>query len=50
MTGIIKMLLSNDEIDSVKGACIWNEENKEYLIPPFSFRNKKVYFPKLPGA
>jgi len=42
-------MLSNDEIDAIRGASTWIEENKEYIVPPFSFKNKKVYFPKLPN-
>jgi|APCry1669189241_1035207.scaffolds.fasta_scaffold136156_1 hypothetical protein len=40
-------MLTNDEIECIRAAAEWNEENKEFVIPPFIVRNKKVNFPKL---
>lgn len=45
--GIMKMLLSSDEMDKIKGACEWSENKNDFLIPPFVLKNKKVKFPAL---
>lgn len=44
------MMLNNDELESIKGACMWNEDKLEYKVPPFYFKDKKLKFPKLPNA
>ena len=41
------MILTDDEIEIIKGASEWNEDNKKFKIPPFYFKDRKVVFPKL---
>lgn len=50
LTGIIEMLLSSNELDALKGASEWNDDQKEYKIPPFLMKYKKVKFPQLPRS
>ena len=45
--GICQMILTDDEIEIIKGASEWNEDNKKFKIPPFYFKDRKVVFPKL---
>jgi hypothetical protein len=44
------MMLTLDEIDTIKGCSEWNENNQDFTIPPFTFKNKKVKFPSLSNA
>jgi hypothetical protein len=39
--------VSVDELDTIKAASEWNEDVKEFTIPPFYFKDKKLKFPKL---
>jgi hypothetical protein len=47
LTGIMKMLLSSDEIEVLRTACEWREDANEFMIPPFTFKQKKLNFPTL---
>ncbi|CAD8202494.1 unnamed protein product [Paramecium octaurelia] len=46
--GIVKMMLSQNELESIQAASDWDEDAQEYKIPPFNFKAKKVNFPSLP--
>lgn len=41
------MMLSKEEIESIRNIAVYNDEKQEYKIPPFHLRNKKLVFPKL---
>lgn len=43
--GISKMILSENEIKRILEVSLWNEDNEEWKIKPFSFHDKKVNFP-----
>ena len=47
---IIQNLLNSEEIEKIKGKAKWHDDKNEFIIPPFILKNKKVKFPKLPGA
>lgn len=40
-------MLSEKEIDIIKSASEYKEEENEYKVPVFQFKNKKVQFPKV---
>ncbi|KRX02991.1 P-loop containing nucleoside triphosphate hydrolase [Pseudocohnilembus persalinus] len=44
---IIDMLLAPREFAVLKNAAVWKEDQQTYTIPPFTFKQRKVYFPKL---
>jgi kinesin family protein 3/17 len=35
---ILKMLLKSDEIETMRSASEWNDDTKEYTVPPFVLR------------
>lgn len=41
------MLLSTREYEILKSASNWNEDKGTYIVPPFTFKDKKIRFPKL---
>jgi len=43
--GLIKMLLSETEIKRILEMSLWKEDNEEWKIQPFSFREKKLALP-----
>lgn len=43
------MLLSSREYEILKGAATWSEDKNTYIVPPFTFKDKKIRFPKLPA-
>lgn len=45
--GIIKFLLSDHELKRIIEACRYNEENGEWKIHPFHFREKYLKFPNV---
>ena len=45
---IIKMMLSDEEIEKLKIASEFQEEKNEYKIPIFTFKEMQLKFPKLP--
>lgn len=47
-SAIIEMLLSTKEYEIIKNSSTWIEEKGTYKIPPFTFKDKKLKFPKLP--
>ena len=47
---IIQNLLNSEEIEKIKGKAKWHDDKNEFIIPPIVLKNKKVKFPKLPGA
>ena len=42
------MLLTPQEMESIRAASEWNESVNEYRVPPFYFQQKQVKFPRLP--
>ena len=44
---IIKVLLSDDELMNIRNKAKWRDHENTYFIPPFTFKNKRVEFPKL---
>ncbi|CAK60786.1 unnamed protein product (macronuclear) [Paramecium tetraurelia] len=46
--GMVKMMFSQSELESIQAASEWDEDAQEYKIPPFNFKAKKVNFPSLP--
>mgnify|MGYP003388960893 CR=1 FL=1 len=44
---IIKMLLSEDEVMTIRTKARWKDELNNYIIPPFVLKGKRVEFPKL---
>lgn len=44
--GICKVLLSDKEIEIIRGASDWDEEKQEYKLPTFYFKDKELKFPK----
>ena len=47
LEGIIGILLQPTEVETIRGACEYNEEKGEYRIPPFYMKNKQLVLPKL---
>ncbi|CAD8105757.1 unnamed protein product [Paramecium sonneborni] len=47
-SGILRMILLQEDIDKITNICEWNEDLEEYKIPPFNIKAKKVNFPSLP--
>ena len=47
-SAILKMLLTNDQIELIVQQSEYNDETKEWTIAPFYYREKTVNFPKLP--
>ena len=43
--GMLKMILSENEIKRIVEKCKWNEDNEEWRIQPFSFKEKKLQLP-----
>ncbi len=43
--GMLKMLLGDGEIKKIVEMSKWNEDNQEWRIHPFSFREKKLQLP-----
>lgn len=41
------MILSDQEIKRIVEMCKWNEDNEEWKIQPFSFREKKLQLPNI---
>jgi hypothetical protein len=39
--------LSEDQLAIIKANSEWDEDSKEYRIPPFYFKDKKLVFPKV---
>ena len=44
---ISKILLSDDEMMTIRTKAKWRDEKNAYFIPPFTFKGKRVEFPKL---
>jgi hypothetical protein len=42
---MLKMILSENEIKRIVEKCKWNEDNEEWRIQPFSFKEKKLQLP-----
>lgn len=42
------MLLTTKEYEIIKNAAVFKESTDKYVIPPFTFKDKKLKFPKLP--
>lgn len=38
LSGIMKMLLSKDEIDILRTSCEWRDDLNDFFIPPFVFK------------
>ena len=45
--GMLKIMIKPEEINKVKSASIWDDNIVDYKIPPFTFQEAKVKFPKL---
>lgn len=45
--GMLKIMLKPEEINKVKQASVWDDNVADYRIPPFTFQEFKVKFPKL---
>lgn len=45
--GMIQMLLSNGEIKRITELSKYNEDNDDWRIIPFSFKDKKTSFPNI---
>jgi hypothetical protein len=45
--GLLKMILSDSEIKKISELSKWNEDNEEWRIQPFSFRDKKIQLPSI---
>ncbi|CAD8189553.1 unnamed protein product [Paramecium pentaurelia] len=48
VTGILRMILLQEDIEKITNCCEWNDDLEEYKIPPFNIKAKKVNFPNLP--
>ncbi|CAD8096137.1 unnamed protein product [Paramecium primaurelia] len=46
--GLVKMMFSQNELETLQAASEWDEDAQDYKIPPFNFKAKKVNFPSLP--
>lgn len=44
--GISKILLTEKEVEIIKSASEWDNDNQEFKIPFFTFREKELKFPK----
>jgi kinesin family protein 3/17 len=45
--GLLKMILSEVEIKKIIELSKWNEDNEEWKIQPYSFRDKKLQLPNI---
>lgn len=45
--GMIRMLLTENEIKRITEMSSWKEVNEEWRIQPFSFKDKKLNFPSI---
>jgi len=47
LTGISRVVLSENELKKITEMCIWKEDYDEWRIQPFSFKEKKLDFPSI---
>jgi len=47
--GMLRIMIKPEEINKVKSASLWDDNINDYKIPPFTFQEAKVKFPKLPA-
>jgi hypothetical protein len=45
--GLLKMVLTESEIKKLAELSKWNEDNEDWRIQPFSFREKKIQLPQI---
>jgi kinesin family protein 3/17 len=45
--GLVRMILTENEIKRITDLCQWKEDNEEWKIQPFSFKEKKLNFPSI---
>jgi hypothetical protein len=45
--GMLKMMLSDVEIKKIGELSKWSEDNEEWRVQPYSFKEKKVQFPNI---
>ena len=45
--GLFEWVLTGDDMRKIKGRATFDEESKEWTIPPFSLKQKDVMFPKI---
>ncbi|CAD8103013.1 unnamed protein product [Paramecium primaurelia] len=45
---ILLTMFKEDELLSLKGDCVYDEDKKDYKVPPFVFKQNKVSYPSLP--
>ncbi|CAD8104180.1 unnamed protein product [Paramecium sonneborni] len=45
---ILLTMFKEDELLSLKGDCVYDEDKKDYKVPPFIFKQNKVFYPTLP--
>lgn len=44
---IVKNLLTDNEVRRIVEQSKWDEDNEEWTVPPFSFKEKQISFPQL---
>lgn len=47
LLGMLKYMVRPEEITKVKLNSKWDDDNNDYVIPPFVFQEGNVKFPKL---
>ena len=40
-------MLSAEDMRRIKGRSSYDDESKEWTIPPFSLKQKEIFFPKI---
>ena len=46
-TGLFDWAMSSEDMRKIKARSQFDEESKEWTIPPFSLKQKDVFFPKI---
>ncbi len=47
MSRVVEILLTREQLDTVKAVSDWDDEARAFRIPEFCLRDRKVNFPKL---
>lgn len=45
----MNILMSPDQLEHIINNSSWNDEKREWVVPPFTYRERMVNFPKVHG-
>lgn len=46
-SAIVHRIISNEQIEILRGSSDWNDQTNDYNLVPFLLKDKKITFPKL---